>query len=77
MQLLIQRVEKDFEYYLNNKSELSKSFGESFVIIQNQNILRSLPSFKEAMNFVVSQKGNFLIQELNDKADAQTAMFSL
>jgi len=77
MQLLIQRVEKDFEYYLNNKSELSKKFGDSFVIIQNQNILRSLPSFKEAMNYVVSQKGNFLIQELNDKADAQTAMFSL
>ena len=34
-------------------------------------------AFKEAMNYVVSQKGNFLIQELNDKADAQTAMFSL
>ena len=70
-------MEKDFEYYLNNKKALKQKFGKSFVIIQNQNILNSLPSFKEAIQFLKAKKGDFLIQEINEKADSQTAVFSL
>lgn len=70
-------MDKDFEFYLKNKAELSKKFGSSFVIIQNQNILNSLESFNEAIAYVNSKKGDFLIQELNDKVDAQTAVFSI
>lgn len=70
-------MQKDFEYYLNNKKELKQKFGNSFVVIQDQNILNSLPSFKEAIQFLNTKKGNFLIQEINENADSQTAVFSL
>lgn len=70
-------LEKDFEYYLNNQSDFQKKFGSSFVVIQNQKILSSLPSFKEALQFLTNKTGNFLIQEVNDNIDSQTTMLSI
>ncbi|MBI34434.1 MAG: hypothetical protein CMP67_03620 [Flavobacteriales bacterium] len=70
-------MEKDFEYYLKNKKELKQKFGGSFLIIQNQNILNSLPSFKEAVHYLSSKQGDFLIQEINEEVDSQTTVLSL
>lgn len=70
-------LEKDFEYYLLNKAELLKQFGNSFVVIQNEKIMQSLPTFKAALNFVNAQKGDFLVQEVNELPDAATSMLSL
>ena len=42
-------LEKDFEYYLSNRYDLNKKFGRFFVVNQNQLILKSLPSLKEAI----------------------------
>tara|TARA_B100001540_G_C15475003_1_gene491930 strand:- start:376 stop:588 length:213 start_codon:yes stop_codon:yes gene_type:complete len=70
-------LEKDFEYYLKNKKELKQKFGSSFLIIQNQNILNSLPSFKEAVQYLSSKQGDFLIQEINEEVDSQTTVLSL
>ncbi len=70
-------LEKDFEYYLNNQSDHQKKFGSSFVVIQNQKILGSLPSFKEALHFLTNKTGNFLIQEVNDNIGSQTTMLSI
>jgi len=70
-------LQKNFEYYLNNRKELNKRFGSSFVIIQDQKILDSLPSFKDAIQFLNTKKGDFLIQEINENTDSQTALFSL
>tara|TARA_B100001778_G_C18497345_1_gene587981 strand:- start:368 stop:580 length:213 start_codon:yes stop_codon:yes gene_type:complete len=70
-------LQKDFKYYLNNKKELKHKFGSSFIIIQDQKILDSLPSFKEAIQFLNTKKGDFLIQEINENADSQTAVLSL
>ncbi len=70
-------LDKDFEFYLLNKVKLSRKFGDSFVIIQNQIILKSLSSLSEAIEFIQFKKGNFLIQELNHKVVSQTVLFSL
>ncbi len=70
-------MEKDFEYYLKNKNKLKNKFGVAFIIIQNQKILHSKPSFKEAVQFLNKKKGAFLIQEINEKADSQTTVLSL
>lgn len=70
-------LEKDFEYYLDNQNELKKEFNGSFVIIQNQNILGALPTIKDVYKFLDSKKGAFLIQEVNEEPDAQTALLSL
>jgi hypothetical protein len=70
-------LEKNFTYYLNNKKNLEEKFGCSFVVIQNQKIIDSLPSFKDALRFLDSKKGDFLVQEINTKDDSQTAIFSL
>jgi len=67
-------LEKDFEYYLSNRYDLNKKFGQSFVVIQNQLILKALPSFKEAIQYLESKKGAYLIQEVNDQPDAQTTL---
>lgn len=71
------KLEKDFEYYLKNKNKLKNEFGLAFVIIQNQKILHSKPSFKEAVKFLDKKKGAFLIQEINEDADSQTTVLSL
>ena len=70
-------LDKDFEFYLLNKVKLSQKFGDSFVIIQNQIILKSLSSLSEAIEFIKFKKGNFLIQELNHKVVSQTVLFSI
>lgn len=70
-------LEKDFEYYLHNKTELQKQFGNSFVVIQNEQIMESLPTFKDALNYLKYKKGDFLVQELNQLPDAATSMLSL
>tara|TARA_B100001769_G_C21677518_1_gene375465 strand:+ start:283 stop:495 length:213 start_codon:yes stop_codon:yes gene_type:complete len=70
-------LKKDFEYYLKNRSELKQKFGGSFLIIQNQSILSSLPTFKEAIQFLNTKTGDFLVQEINESTDSQTALFSL
>lgn len=69
-------MDKNYAYYLSNQNELNEEFGGSFIIIQNQNILKSLPSIKEAFQFLKSRKGSFLIQEINENTHAQTAMIS-
>ena len=51
-----------------------KKFGQSFVVIQNQLILKALPSFKEAIQYLESKKGAYLVQEVNDQPDAQTTL---
>ncbi len=68
-------LEKDFEYYLSNRYDLNKKFGRSFVVIQNQLILKSLPSLTEAIQYLKSKKGAYLVQEVNDQVDAQTTLF--
>ena len=44
------------------------------MIIQNQIILKSLPSFQEAIQYLESKRGAYLIQEVNDQPDAQTSL---
>lgn len=70
-------MEKDFEFYLKNKIKLRNKFGIGFIIIQNQKILYSKPTFKEAVEFLDKKKGAFLIQEINEKVDSQTTVLSL
>lgn len=67
-------LEKDFEYYISNRFDLNKKFGQSFVIIQNQIILKSLPSFQEAIKYLESKTGAYLVQEVNNQPDAQTSL---
>lgn len=67
-------LEKDFAYYLQNKNTLVDRFGKGFLIIQNQNILKSFPDLHNAIQFAESNKGHFLIQEVSDKNDGQTAL---
>lgn len=70
-------MDKDFEYYLTQKGKLKSEFPGSFIIIQNQHILGTSTSIKEAHLFLQNKKGNFLIQEVNENVDAQTAILTL
>lgn len=69
-------MEKDFEYYLENKNTLVKRFGKGFLIIQNKSVIEKVANFMEAVKFIEHKKGDFLVQEVALEKDGQTALFS-
>lgn len=72
-------LEKDFEYYLNNRKDLIKSFKDSFIVIQNQSVLKALNSIDEAYSYLMSDQevGSYLIQEVKDSELSKTVMFTV
>ncbi|ADY51529.1 hypothetical protein Pedsa_0957 [Pseudopedobacter saltans DSM 12145] len=70
-------LEKEFDYYLNNQSELVAKYGQTFIVIKNQEVLGSYSSEKEAY-FETSKKyepGTFLIQFCESGKGSYTQTF--
>lgn len=72
-------LEKDFEYYLTNRNDLLKSFKDTFIVIQNQSVLKALNTIDEAYKYLLDDKevGSYLIQEVKDNEYSKTVMFTV
>jgi hypothetical protein len=62
----------DFNWFLNNYSELYKKYGHKFLVIKNKEILGAYTSVREALDNTNEEMGTFIIQECNGTASAYT-----
>jgi len=59
------KMDKDFDFFLQNMEELYKEHGHIFVAVKNRNILGTYDTFNNALETTLKteQVGTFLIQE--------------
>lgn len=62
-------LEKEFDYYLNNKETLLKNYRDRVVVIKNDKILGDYDTKEEALKETVKEHelGTFLIQEISER----------
>ena len=59
--------EKNFKYFVDHYDEIFSQYGRSFVVLKNQKVIASYPSFSEAYHktLMTEKLGDFSIQECN------------
>ena len=59
---------KDYEYFINNLSELYAKYGHCFLVIKNEQVIRKYSDFKTAHDETIKTEeiGSFIIQECVD-----------
>jgi hypothetical protein len=70
-------LDKEFQYYLDNQSELIKKYNGRFVVIIGEEVVGNYDSYEQAL-FVSMGKyelGTFLIQECTEGEEAYTQTF--
>jgi len=70
------KLEKEFNYYLQNQAELVKKYNGKYIVIKDTNVLGVFDSELEAIEETVKKHklGSFLVQkcEPGDKSYTQT-----
>jgi hypothetical protein len=61
----------DYDYFINNISELYKKYGHRFLVIKNEQVIGSYLSFDDALDETLKTEkpGTFLIQECVENPD--------
>lgn len=70
-------LEKEFDYYLNNEKELSAKYGGQYIVIVEESVVASHPTYEMAL-FESKKKmaqGTFLIQHCLVGSVAYTSTF--
>jgi len=70
-------LKDEFQYYLDNQSELLKQYKGRFVVIVGKNVVGAYRSFKEAVLRSAKKYalGTFLVQECTEGDEAYTDHF--
>lgn len=70
-------LEKEFDYYLNNKDELSKQYPDRFIVIVGEQVLAHYSTYEEALykSKKTMTQGTFLIQRCLNNSIAYTSTF--
>ncbi len=70
-------LEKEFQYYLNNQSDLVKKYDHKFIVIVGTEVVDSYDSFEVALKESIKKLtlGKFLIQECYEGEDSYTQTF--
>ncbi|MDR2196444.1 MAG: hypothetical protein LBO07_00550 [Coriobacteriales bacterium] len=65
---------EDFKYFLNNRTELIKRYGDSFIVIKQGKVLGAYPSHQEAVDTTMRNEalGSFIVQECSRDGALQT-----
>lgn len=69
---------EEFEYYIDNQSELIKKYENKFLIIKDKSILGAYDSFEEALKQSQKKKlipGTYLIQHCTPGEESYTQTF--
>lgn len=70
-------LNKEFQYYLDNQSELVKKYNNRFVVIIGENVVGDYDSHEQALydSMKKYELGTFLIQKCTEGNDAYTQTF--
>lgn len=70
-------LEKEFEYYLNNQTELVKKYGGKYIVIKNQQVIGVFESEIEAVEktSIEHELGTFLIQKCEHGEESYTQTY--
>lgn len=70
-------LEKEFQYYLDNQSNLASKYNGKFIVIKGESVIGVYNSEREAyINTLHTEKlGTFLIQFCSVGADSHTQTF--
>ena len=73
----MEKLEKEFNYYLENQDELVKNYNGKFVVIKDCNVIGAFDSELEAIE-KVSEKhelGTFLVQKCEPGSESYSATY--
>jgi len=70
-------LEKEFQYYLDNQSELVAKYNDKFIVIKGSDVIGAYNSHAEAYDKTTQseQLGTFLIQHCLPGAESYTQTF--
>ena len=70
-------LEKEYKYFLNNKSSLLQKYPNQFVVIVDETVVGNYASQEEALKEASKTHalGTFLIQKVSDKPEETTQRF--
>jgi len=71
------KLQKEFDYYVNNQKELVKKYNGKYIVIKDEEVVDSFDSELEAYKFGVSKfkPGTFLIQPCLPGSENYTQTF--
>ena len=70
--------DKNFKYFIENHKDIYNKYPNSFVVIANERVVLSAPSFEEALDDAIKnglEPGNFLVQQCTEGSEAYTQEF--
>ena len=67
---LMQR--SDFNWFLNNYTDLYLKYGHKFLVIKNKSVLGAYDTVREALDNTHEELGTFIIQECTGDSSAYT-----
>lgn len=70
-------LEKEFDYYLNNEKELSSKYAGKYIVIVDETVMATYPSYEVALyeSKKTMKQGSFLIQHCLGGSVAYTSTF--
>ncbi|OGY29312.1 MAG: hypothetical protein A3F35_01230 [Candidatus Woykebacteria bacterium RIFCSPHIGHO2_12_FULL_45_10] len=70
-------LEKEYNFYLKNQTELLKKYSGKFIVIVDEKVLGAYQTEKEAFDEAIKthELGTFLIQECTPNPDKKTQVF--
>lgn len=69
-------VDKNYEWFKNNKKELLKKYKNKYIVISNQEVLFSDNDIEKAITFASElEVGNFIIQKCEKEDESTIQVF--
>lgn len=70
-------LKKEFEWYLENQSELVEKYDGKFIVIKDHEVIGEFENFNQAMDETTKnhEKGTFIIQKCSAGEDDYTVTF--
>ncbi|MBA7571037.1 hypothetical protein ES708_12793 [subsurface metagenome] len=74
---MMEKLEKEFKYYLEHQDELVKKYNGKFIVIKNREVIGAFDSELEAIKKTAAKHelGTFLVQKCERGSQAYTATY--
>lgn len=74
---MMEKLEKEFKYYLEHQEELVKKYNGKFIVIKNREVIGAFDSELEAINTTSEQYelGTFLVQKCEPGSESYTQTY--
>jgi len=74
---MMEKLEKEFKYYLEHQSELVKKYNGKFIVIKNREVIGAFDSELEAIEKTAEKHelGTFLVQKCEPGSESYTQTY--